>query len=307
MSTAPLVRIADTGQAADVKSSKAPSPIWQGYARVKTYVKDDEWGPTVSPREVAFEQPYQIASRQTGRPWTETNPVYLGELHGCNLRCPYCYLDWDGDTPTVDVSPEQYVEDFLAFNRAENTAHRPGTAVLRWSGGEPMLFQDWLADSIRHFGSECWDHYGWLDTNLTISPSDDLLTAMDGVPMGVCGCFKPGVEGVDLDAQLDIAARWLSASPTQDVFFYYTSWGGSADEFEYVLDGLREIHRNAPLRLTVIEIKWSYSAMSERRGAIDPEMAVRQFRRRREQHLRYLTDHYSGSILAMPSDVVPID
>lgn len=305
--TAPMVRIEDTGQAKDVAASKAPSSIWRGYARVKTYVKDDEWGPTKSPREVAFEQPYQIASRYTGRPWSETNPVYLGELHGCNIRCPFCYLDWDGETPTVEIGSQQYVDDFMEFNRHEAAEGRSGSAVLRWSGGEPLLFQDWLAESISYFGEESWLDFGWLDTNLTVEPSLSLMSAMDEVPMGVCGCFKPGVEGVDLDDQLQVAARWLTACPNDNIFFYYPSWGGSDDEFEYVLDGLREIRRNAPLRLTVIEIKWSYAAMSDRQGQIMPVEARAQFTSRREQHHRYLSNHYSGSLLAMPSDLVPLD
>ena len=219
MLMAPMIKVEETAQATDVAASKAPSKLWKGYARIKTYVKDDEFSIVGSPRTFAFEQPYQIASRCTGRPWTDTNPVYLGELHGCNIRCPYCYLDWASKATTIEVSPHQYAEDFFAFNEAEIAAGRTGSAVLRWSGGEPMLFQEWLACSIAHFADECGLEYGWLDTNLTIAPTDALLDAMTEAPMGVCGCFKPGVDGVDLDEQLSIAGIWIERSPTKDIFF----------------------------------------------------------------------------------------
>ena len=48
MHTAPMVRIADIGQAADIKSIKAPSNIWWDYARVKMYVKEHYSGPIIA-------------------------------------------------------------------------------------------------------------------------------------------------------------------------------------------------------------------------------------------------------------------
>jgi len=98
MITAPMMLLEDSAQAADIKASKAPSDIINGYARVKTYVKPDDFRAMEAGRDMGmraalpFDQPFQVASEVSGLDWNITNRAFLGQVADCNLRCPYCYV-----------------------------------------------------------------------------------------------------------------------------------------------------------------------------------------------------------------------
>ena len=295
MLTAPMVLLETTQQAQDIAASAGPSSIWRGYARVKQYVKDADMH-FLGDIRMPFKQPFQVASEKTGLPWTVTNRVYLGQLAGCNLLCPYCYAghrDADFKPQTVEVTPQRYVTDFWDYNDAY-----PGAAagVLRFSGGEPMLYQEWVCEAVErgvHSGAYCW-----VDTNLTVPIAeevvDDCLGAFDCI--GVCGCFKPGVEGVDLGEQLKIAEFLVDYDV--DLYLYYPNWGGGKNELELVFDGLRAIHPNLPLRVEIIGIQ-GYSTMTDwKPELVDPN--------RRATWAAMLQKEYPPSMLRLPSNQVAI-
>ena len=108
------VALSSSAQSDDIANSNVSSAMWpkdDPYAWVKTYVKPDELSFGCAPSTLSFAQPYQVASKATGLSWNICNKAYTIVMHGCNLDCPYCFCD-KTTNDTVDVSPEQAVNDF---------------------------------------------------------------------------------------------------------------------------------------------------------------------------------------------------
>jgi hypothetical protein len=290
-----MVMLATTAQAADIAASKAPSDIWRGYARVKTYNKPDTFGMRVHPRDLMFDQPYQVASDWTNRSWTDTNRVYLGQLAGCNLECPYCYA---GSGETMQVSALQYVHDYREYNR---TFSGTPAGVLRISGGEPMLHQEWVAQVAEEISA---GDYLWVDTNLTIPPSADLARILYPLNIGVCGCFKPGVEGVSIEDQLSTVWAWVTGGC--DLYIYWPAWGGTDAQFVDALDTLQGIGDGLPLRLTVIHINGQYKATGDFSEQWSAEQAAEATSRRRDLWRKWCEANYPPEMLWLPSNQVQI-
>ena len=330
MTTAPLMLLENSAQAADIRGSRAPSDVIKGTYRIKSYLKQDHWDRLVlgnncgiggcGVRGLLFDQPYQVASDRTGLDWNITNRAFMGQVAACNLRCDYCYVDSNGflggdrKPEIVEVSSEQYVNDFM--EHMQDTAKATGkipAGLLRYSGGEPFMFQDWLADSLDYAvqeacllelpddGTTVVNNYCWVDTNLTIQPTLKLLNVLKDGFIGVCGCFKPDQR--DVDDQLMIVKALVDAGV--DLYLYFPS-NGSAVDLRIALDGLSEIHPNLPLRLNVIEIRWGYSAMQDRREMVSAEDAVQAYHMGRSIWGKYVGEHCDQAMLHLPSHQIPI-
>ena len=329
MKTAPLMVLDNSVQAVDVKGSKAPSDIIKGTYRIKTYNKADHWrrmfDEGTGVRSLLFDQPFQVATEVTGLDWNVTNRVFMGQLAACNLRCDYCYVDQngflgEGRVPqVVEVSSEQYVDDFV--EHILSTHKRTGkidAGVLRYSGGEPFLFQEWLTDSLMYLANDVDMYildtgpepgmsadviniYSWVDTNLTISPTEGLLDVLATPYVGLCGCFKP--DQCDIDLQLMVVNELVKGGV--DVYLYFPSNGSEVD-LRLVLDGLSEIHPNLPLRLNVIEIRWGYSAMQDRREMVSRDQSEADYVERRRIYGQYVSQFCDETLLHLPSHQVPI-
>ena len=313
MITAPIDVITET-QAKDIAASKGPTDIWRRCFRVKQYVKDDQRGFGVNPRELAFDQPWQMAAERTGLSWADADRVFLGQLHGCNLKCPYCFVGDDAET--VAMTPYEYVDGFSSYN-VRFPKHRAG--VLRISGGEPMLHQEWVTEILRVVRrGQCNSYprppFVWLDTNGTLTPEDHLIDELrrHGRRAGVCICFKPhkwddGVTLASRGRQYRIARHWVDSNIP--IFFYWPSWDGQVWNdgtlLEECLDELSHISPFAPLRLTVIEIK-NYKTTDARGWNPDPQELRSQFLSRRNAHKRWCGERYSPDMLWLPSHRVPL-
>jgi hypothetical protein len=262
---------------------------------VKTYNKPDTFGMRTHPRDLMFDQPYQVASDWTKRSWTETNRVYLGQLAGCNLECPYCYA---GSGETMQVSAEQYVRDYWDYNR---TFVGTPAGVLRISGGEPMLHQEWVAEVAEQISA---GDYLWVDTNLTIVPDADLARKLYPLNTGVCGCFKPGVEGVNIEDQLGVVREWVAGGC--DLYLYWPAWGGTDDEFIDILGAIQGIGDGLPLRLAVIHINGQYKATGDFAQQWSFDRAQEATDRRRDLWRTWCGFHYPPEMLWLPSNQVPV-
>jgi len=296
--TAPIDVLTDSTQAADVASSKGPTDIYNDLYRVKQYNK---WGivaPFSHPAEWEFPQPVQVVAERMGLTYDEADRTFLGQLSGCNLDCRYCYR---GTTGSREVTPAQYVNEFLCYNIEHFEAP---AGVLRISGGEPMLHQNWVGQVVRLVGGE---HYVWVDTNLTISPSLGLTRELVGPNVSVNGCFKPGVVD-DPWAQIELAKIMVGAGV--DMYFYWPSDDGQrySNLFIDFLECLEEAIPFAPLRLTVIHIKYYYDAVKEKVGNWQEktEASLKALQLRRYFWREFCTKHYPSWLCHTPSHQVMI-
>ena len=268
MLTAPIDKLTGSAQAGDIAVSRGPNDVWRDCYRVKGYNKWEDVQPFTNPATWEFRQPMMVAAAYTGRTWEETNRTFLGQLRECNLACDFCYRGLPHDV--VNVTPAEYVDAYLAYNAAypDNRA-----GVMRISGGESLLYQEWVAETLWATGERGGDvndenpFYVWIDTNLTV-PMDDVLAMRCtdyGHPVagvGVVGCFKPGI--CDLHEQIEIAAQIVD----QGVDMYFSWSAGASDKlsplnFMGFLAHLEEHIPNAPLRMYIQRINYSYGAVQE--------------------------------------------
>lgn len=303
--TVPIMVLEGSDQAKDIKNSKGPNDIWQECYRVKQYVKDDELGLTTHPNTLEFPQPYQAAHAKTRCGWNAGNRVFLGQMAGCNINCPYCFVG-DNDSTRL-VTTEDYASAYWEYN-AQYPERMAG--VMRISGGEPLMTderQNWISELL-------WDEteaYIWLDTNLTTKPNKKLKDTLDEIGkdgnVGVCSCFKPGVDGVDIYEQLEVAKELAEVA---DIYFYWPSWGGSLQQFKEFLHVLENAIPHAPLRLTVIRIKFHYAAVkAEAMGynvGMEDTHSAENFRDFREAWKNFCEYTYPKDMLWLPSNEIEL-
>lgn len=314
-----LMKLEGSSQEVDIRTGKAPSDIFDGVARVKTYVKMQDIFAGASPRELEFDQPYQVASATLGCSWNETNRAVVFQTHGCNLDCPYCFVGGGKGMEQEKYERISSTEMLRIYQRYRSMCERSGVTparVVRLSGGEPFL----QPKSVVGFVTAGWDRkvYLWVDTNLTIDPPDDLVGILAASPRtSVCGCFKPHLGEKDLERQMKIAKRLVEAGV--DCFFY---WPAALDDppkplkesFEDTITAMdriaSKVARNAPLRTTVIRIKYYYDVVSQRNPDANVEgmeqEAIALFRVMREAYLQYLDMHYDPSLVWLPSHMVDL-
>lgn len=127
-----------------------------------------------------------------------------------------------------------------------------------------MLYQPFISKLLRlmcvdDFMPRCLHPFVWIDTNLTIAPTPELVDSIRfyqahwGIDsIGVCGCFKPEV--VDLEFQLRVAAQWLE--PNTPMYWYWPGYSMDVNGMVQVMEGLDATKRETPLRLTVLN--WSF-------------------------------------------------
>jgi len=235
-------------QANDINDSAADIGIY-GLIREKCYVKQSQLRIMTDPRKLEFPEPYQVASAWTGEPWTITNYAAIVQLCGCNLKCDYCFVG--DDITAVSVASEDVARDYYEVYHRE--CPRP-TPVFRISGGEPFLQQDFVASIVTRVQWLSEEHqlnglvkndftpYFWIDTNLSIKPTDELLDLLGGrvteygnpVGLSVCGCFKPLLGDTLVETQMKNASIMLDNDV--DMYFYYPC-ALSADEKDLLFTG----------------------------------------------------------------------
>jgi hypothetical protein len=256
--TVPITRLSDTTQATDIAASKGPRDIYFGRARIKEYVKlADLRDPMQNPRLLEFDQPYQVAAHYSGCSWEEGNLVFLEQIADCNLQCPECYA-YNPNACIDYIDPEQYVADFVHCRllREQDCLTPPG--VMRISGGEPVLHQEWVAATLR-VAAEYVRGLVLLDTNLTIKPEPDLVEEIQRGSLRrgvcVCGCLKPGLW--DVDDQIETIRVLLDNDAQLFIYWRCDSLRGPA--LVDAMEKLEALRHGLPLRLTPIHIKWDYA------------------------------------------------
>lgn len=299
--TAPFVLLNDTPQASDVALSEGPHQVFQRYARVKQYVKYSSLDINASPRQWDFDQPFQWVTDKVGGTWKENNNVYVVQMAGCNLACPYCFALKEGRT--AQLTPREVLDDYLANRKEQSSIGR----CLRISGGEPFLHQNWLAEFVADNCRVVYpEHCLWIDTNLTIPPGEKLLgmfSAYMNISAAVCGCFKPGQ--APLDEQLSVVRKLLGGA-VRDLFLYFpadlSQSGNGKRALLDTLEGLYSIHYHLPLRLTVIRLKWEYQQTQANGGmCLDQGLSDAYFQSLRRVYFTWLEKHYPKERLWLPS------
>jgi len=312
--TAPFSKIAGTIQQNDIAASKGPTDVYNGWGRIKQYVKPDEMHYAAHPRLCEFDQPYQVAAHYGYGTWEECNLAFVAQFAECNLNCPYCFVS-DDNTDVVKLAPSDVINGFGKVQQERRKAGVAVPKVLRLSGGEPMLYQNWIVQFLREWPQprlaqiggalEQWPGYLWIDTNLTIEPERRLLLWL-GIrgrqTVSICGCFKPKAH---IPQELYVIKKYVEADIS--IFLYWPCDRYLPDHFEQTLDFLYEISPGLPLRLQPIKIKWHYEAVKARGVEPPKECAEVIWSRTCNDWARWCNRHYAPAEIWQPSHLVKIE
>ena len=249
---------------ADRGSEKLTSLI-----RCKQYIKASEVN------NPSFKQPYAAASYYRYRmgyaaSWSECNSVAVADVAQCGIACSYCFCPQAATEPSRILTPEDLYRE---FNQADEVA---ASAVWRLSGGEPLLFPDFVADFFNIARTRRDAPYLKLSTNLlgAVGPLPHVMHALAYDGIGVIGCFKGlcgryfeatqehPVDGTRLlDRQIERARELVDAGV--EVFFRIIALAPPEESIEDVeretitfIARLRhEVDMAAPLRTEVVRLK----------------------------------------------------
>lgn len=140
-----------------VKTKGSVQGAVDDFYRVKTNIKAAPWeaylktGDSHETRDgkaLMFDFNWWPMPELGGKP-EDWNEVLLYQLKGCNIACPFCFVDRHNNNGKVDngakyFTTEEIVDAFSKF-RADKAAEGVSINVLRASGGEPSLVpEQWL-------------------------------------------------------------------------------------------------------------------------------------------------------------------
>jgi len=152
----------------------------EDFYRVKTNIKADPWntymqsGDSFETRDgklLMFDFDWWPVPDMGGQP-ENWNEVFIYQLKGCNIACPFCFVDKFNNNGKVDhgakyFTSEEIVDAFLKV-RAEKKAQGVDINVFRASGGEPSLVPEQWLNGLKIFKERGLDSevYFQSDTNL---------------------------------------------------------------------------------------------------------------------------------------------
>ncbi len=263
-----LASLINTCQAEDIGK-----PItFDGYSRIHCFseLPQENW--------ISDPLPTIPAARKLGCSIQEARETQVFQLAACNLRCWYCFVDYDSLSPESPRSKEFSIEELIA----KFIAIKERPRVIDLSGGNPGLVPEWILWSIRTLKSfDAKNVYLWADDNLTVDYYSTVLTRSEIQEIsifprfGSVGCFKgfddesfsfntslpPGL----FATQFNIFKTILSFG--WDLYGYVTFTTHSAyslpGRISKFVDRLQEIDENLPLRVIPLKIK-PYSPTKDR-------------------------------------------
>lgn len=325
MAVGKVMAIEQMAQKEDLAKSETPSGIYGGILREKTYIKPSQFASYpvgTHPRFLDFPEPFAVAAHKLNLSWNETNTVCMVQFAGCNLRCDYCFIGKSEETQDEAAIGvwNTYWHDYLS------TKDKP-SPVFRVSGGEPFLQQKFLVGILALF-AKCkavipelpgWETYRWVDTNLTIEPSQKLLKELANNMVGVCGCFKPS-NRPSYGMQFEVAKILIDSGV--DTYFYYPcaltepekklavpetrefAWRDTITEHFLLMRNL--LGELSPLRTHPIRIHYEYAAQGfEDKAALDT-LAKKKHMVMTDTWRRLLQENYNPKLLWLPDYQIPL-
>lgn len=267
-----LASLCNNAQSQDISNDI----LMNGYCRLHTFLETqkDSWLPDPLPTIPA-------ARALKCLPEDVRNARVL-QLSGCNIRCWYCFVDYQ------NLSPHNESSSFFSVDAILDalTSHAEQPMVLDLSGGNPALVPEWFLWSIQEIKKRKFSHvYIWGDDNLTTDffftklTKDDRKELVDFPFFGSVGCFKGfdedsfrfnlGNPSMPFKRQFDIFQQLFSIG--WDIYGYVTFTTPIASDIKRkvscFVDMLQNIDHNLPMRVIPLEIKL-YTPTTSRVGEL---------------------------------------
>lgn len=160
----------------------------QGFGRIHHFGNqtDEEWIPNPLP--------HQVASWRLGLPADSTKTAQVFQTASCNMRCWYCFVDFDLLSALESKSAFKTTDELLDLFLLESDKPR----IIDLSGGQPDIIPEWpvrMMESLLRRKLEN-DYFLWIDDNLSLYYAWEYLTSRDFDLMrryrnfARVGCFK---------------------------------------------------------------------------------------------------------------------
>lgn len=227
-----------------------------------------------------FQEPYQCAVKYCGGTWEDYNNGIEIKIPFCNMNCVYC--DY------ISIKREKSSFAFIGLkNIIRELCRKSRRGVLKVSGGEPFLIPDFVVEICNQVNLESFklernkQYYIIFETNLLAKEYELTVKKIDRItPYCIVGSFK-GFNSSNFsqntgiskkitseeyfDVQFKNGAKILEKMLTSglgEIFFTVPEllWNISNDEAYEILSSFidklsSEIHRLAPLRVTILNIR----------------------------------------------------
>jgi len=192
------------------------------------------------------------------------------QLSACNLRCWYCFVDYDSLSPDSPSAKDYQISDIISSLTNNST----DPFVLDLSGGNPGLVPEWVWWTIKELQDQDIENvYVWVDDNLTVNfyskylSQNQIREIADYPRFGSVGCFK-GFDDLSFSFNTGLVRELFNEqfavfkdllSFGWDIYGYVTFTTDIQSNIRrriaLFIDKLQDIDENLPLRVIPLEIK----------------------------------------------------
>jgi uncharacterized Fe-S cluster-containing radical SAM superfamily protein len=243
-------------------------------------------------QKLEFQNPPYVASLKLGGDPRKYNNTFVIQLNGCDYECSFCFVDRSLNKTELGKGKYFTAKDMVDEFQKERSKHlgtREELNVIRLTGGEvacitPELIIDLCGElEKRNLSSNV---YVWSDCNLSTSTYlegvlDKLRHVIKSFNFGIVGCLKAigdGKSGSQDFAETTNAQPEFFSKQFEALDFLINKL--RADTYVYLVpiflgkpvelkermreccSRLRQIHKNLPLRVNVLQIR-NYSPVKE--------------------------------------------
>ena len=275
------------------KQEQGTKKVLGNYFRYKDYIDNKEWfcaskkgvwspkflgltqdfwsKPIQETKKLEFQNPSYSAAYKLGGDPRNYNKVFTVQIAGCDYDCNYCYVPKELNVANPKMGKYFSAKEIIGhFLTARKNSKEPMN-VVRISGGNPTLVPEIIIDIHNEVENRKLSGvYIWIDSNLSTPEylenlGSEIKNILKQKNVGVVGCFK-GVSEEDFSIITGVkpeyykkqfeTARWF-VDYEADFYAYLPAlvYGNNIEEkLREFIKKLKEINKNLPLRVEILEI-----------------------------------------------------
>ncbi len=242
-------------------------------------------------RDTLFDYPTICAHKAQATDWRLYNRLCSAQVDRCPFRCWHCYNDaWPDPAKGISAGPVQASDIFASFLEQRDFDLKRGkhTNVLRMTGGEPFCEAPLILELVRLVAARNAERHPeppaivWTETNLVPFADDSPCAVLDRdnylhilADHGQCLAVHPCFHGL---SDAEILAITGSTVPFVDlVTAFRRLFDAGIDLYPTIhanishprnlasfFEVLYDLHPNLPLRVALVEVDLTYSAVRKR-------------------------------------------
>ena len=262
------------------------------YFRYKNYMDNKEWfsaslkevwspkflglsshfqsRPIEEIKKLEFQNPAYSAAFRLGGDTRNYSKVFTIQISGCDFDCNYCYVPKQINVANPELGRYFSAKEIIDYFLSAKEKSKEPMNVVRISGGNPTIIPEIIVDIYNEIKNQGLDVYLWIDSNLSTPKylenlEGNLKNILNQKNVGVVGCFKgtckedfsilTGAEPKYYQRQFETAKWFLEHRADFYVYLPALIYEGNIEEkLTMFIERLRELNKNLPLRVEILEI-----------------------------------------------------